>query len=86
MKKDKIIIGSRGSKLALIYAEKVKSELKKEFSQLEKEIDIKSLEMSVEKLKTKYFSQAKHLSKRRTEKAKEFRKQRNENNWVRCNY
>ena len=31
MKKDKIIIGSRGSKLALIYAEKVKSELVKEF-------------------------------------------------------
>ena len=32
MKKDKIIIGSRGSKLAMIYAEKVKTELKKEFS------------------------------------------------------
>jgi len=31
MKRDKIIIGSRGSKLALIYAEKVKSELVKEF-------------------------------------------------------
>ena len=30
MKRDKIIIGSRGSKLALIYAEKVKSELVKE--------------------------------------------------------
>ena len=32
MKKEKIIIGSRGSKLALIYAEKVKLELKKEFT------------------------------------------------------
>ena len=32
MKKEKIIIGSRGSKLALIYAEKVKEELGKEFS------------------------------------------------------
>ena len=31
MKKDKIIIGSRGSKLALIYAEKVKSKLEKQF-------------------------------------------------------
>tara|TARA_Y100000741_G_scaffold7169_1_gene6063 strand:+ start:2051 stop:2962 length:912 start_codon:yes stop_codon:yes gene_type:complete len=31
MKKDKIIIGSRGSKLALIYAEKVKSKLEKRF-------------------------------------------------------
>ena len=31
MKRNKIIIGSRGSKLALIYAEKVKTELKKEF-------------------------------------------------------
>ena len=32
MKKEKIVIGSRGSKLALIYAEKVKFELEKEFS------------------------------------------------------
>tara|TARA_Y100001970_G_scaffold149782_1_gene183722 strand:+ start:269 stop:1180 length:912 start_codon:yes stop_codon:yes gene_type:complete len=32
MKSNKIIIGSRGSKLALIYAEKVKLELKKEFT------------------------------------------------------
>ncbi len=32
MKRDKIIIGSRGSKLALIYAGKVKSELEKKFS------------------------------------------------------
>jgi len=32
MKRDKIIIGSRGSKLALIYAEKVKIELEKYFS------------------------------------------------------
>ena len=31
MKRDKIIIGSRGSKLALIYAEKVKTELEKYF-------------------------------------------------------
>ena len=38
MKKEKIIIGSRGSKLALIYAEKVKEELGKEFS---KKIEIK---------------------------------------------
>ena len=40
MKRDKIIIGSRGSKLALIYAEKVKSELEKEFS---KEIEIRKI-------------------------------------------
>ena len=40
MKKDKIIIGSRGSKLALIYAEKVKLELGKEFSN---KIDIKKI-------------------------------------------
>ena len=40
MKKDKIIIGSRGSKLALIYAEKVKSELGKEFSN---KIEIKKI-------------------------------------------
>ena len=32
MKRDKIIIGSRGSKLALIYAEKVHFELQKEFT------------------------------------------------------
>jgi len=40
MKKDKIIIGSRGSKLALIYAEKVKKELRKEFL---KKIEIKKI-------------------------------------------
>lgn len=38
MGRDKIIIGSRGSKLALIYAENVRAELKKVFS---KEIEIK---------------------------------------------
>ena len=38
MKRDKIIIGSRGSKLALIYAEKVKFEIKKIFS---KTVEIK---------------------------------------------
>ena len=31
MKRDKLIIGSRGSKLAMIYAEKVKSKLEKQF-------------------------------------------------------
>ncbi len=40
MKRDKIIIGSRGSKLALIYTEKVKFELEKEFS---KKIEIKKI-------------------------------------------
>ena len=40
MKRDKIIIGSRGSKLALIYAEKVKFELEKEFSN---KIEIKKI-------------------------------------------
>ena len=40
MKRDKIVIGSRGSKLALIYAEKVKSELGKEFSN---KIEIKKI-------------------------------------------
>ncbi|MDA9689000.1 DNA repair protein RecN [Betaproteobacteria bacterium] len=46
-------------------------ELKKEFSQLEKETDIKRLESTVDKLKTDYFSHAKNLSERRIEKAKE---------------
>ena len=32
MKRDNIIIGSRGSKLAIIYAEKVKSEISKFYS------------------------------------------------------
>tara|TARA_B100002052_G_C15815577_1_gene568052 strand:- start:395 stop:1306 length:912 start_codon:yes stop_codon:yes gene_type:complete len=40
MKKNKIIIGSRGSKLALIYAEKVRKELGKEFSS---KIEIKKI-------------------------------------------
>ena len=40
MKRDKIIIGSRGSKLALIYAEKVMLELKKLFS---KTVEIKKI-------------------------------------------
>ena len=40
MNKNNIIIGSRGSKLALIYAEKVKKALKKEFSKV---IDIKKI-------------------------------------------
>jgi len=40
MKRDKIIIGSRGSKLALIYADKVKSELKNFFL---KTIEIKKI-------------------------------------------
>ena len=40
MKRDKIIIGSRGSKLALIYAEKVKFEIKKIFS---KTVEIKKI-------------------------------------------
>ena len=40
MKKNKVIIGSRGSKLAIIYAEKVKDELKKIYSN---EIEIKKI-------------------------------------------
>ena len=40
MKRDKIIIGSRGSKLALIYAENVKAKLKEVFSN---EIEIKKI-------------------------------------------
>ncbi len=40
MKRDNIIIGSRGSKLALIYAEKVKSELSKFYS---RNIEIKKI-------------------------------------------
>ena len=40
MKRDKIIIGSRGSKLAMIYAENVKAKLKEVFS---KEIEIKKI-------------------------------------------
>ena len=46
MKKYKIIIGSRGSKLALIYAEKVKLELEKEFSN---KIEIKKIVTSGDK-------------------------------------
>ena len=46
MKKDKIVIGSRGSKLALIYAEKVKLELEKEFSN---KIEIKKIVTSGDK-------------------------------------
>ena len=40
MKRDKIIIGSRGSKLALIYADKVKFELQKNFLKI---IEIKKI-------------------------------------------
>jgi len=40
MKRDKFIIGSRGSKLALIYAENVKAKLKEVFS---KDIEIKKI-------------------------------------------
>jgi len=40
MKRDKIIIGSRGSKLALIYAEKVKFKLSKKFSKI---VEIKKI-------------------------------------------
>ena len=40
MKRDKIVIGSRGSKLALIYAENVKAKLKEVFS---KDIEIKKI-------------------------------------------
>ena len=40
MKRDKVIIGSRGSKLALIYAENVKAKLKEVFSI---DIDIKKI-------------------------------------------
>ena len=40
MKRENIIIGSRGSKLAIIYAEKVKNELSKVFSG---NIDIKKI-------------------------------------------
>jgi hydroxymethylbilane synthase len=46
MKRDKIVIGSRGSKLALIYAEKVKLELEKEFSN---KIEIKKIVTSGDK-------------------------------------
>ena len=40
MKRDKIIIGTRGSKLALIYADKAKAQLQKEYP---KEIEIKKI-------------------------------------------
>ena len=40
MKRDKVVIGSRGSKLALIYAENVKAKLKEVFS---KDIEIKKI-------------------------------------------
>ena len=44
MKNKKIIIGSRGSKLALIYAERAKSEIMK-FAQISgiEEVEIKSI-------------------------------------------
>ncbi len=40
MKREKIIIGSRGSKLAMIYAENVKAKLKEVFS---KDVKIKTI-------------------------------------------
>jgi len=46
MKRDKIVVGSRGSKLALIYADKVKLELEKEFSN---KIEIKKIVTSGDK-------------------------------------
>ena len=46
MKRDKIVVGSRGSKLALIYAEKVKLGLEKEFSN---KIEIKKIVTSGDK-------------------------------------
>jgi len=50
MERDNIVIGSRGSKLALIYAENVKAKLKEVFS---KDIEIKKLllwEMKIKKI------------------------------------
>ena len=40
MKRSNLVIGTRGSKLAMIYAENVKKELKKYFS---KEIELKKI-------------------------------------------
>ncbi len=55
MKRSKLIIGSRGSKLALIYAENVKSELKKIYFN---EIKIKKqtirFDLQIDKRKCRY--------------------------------
>ena len=57
MKKKKIIIGSRGSKLALIYAEKAKSEIMK-FAQISgiEEVEIKSITTTGDTIQNKRLS------------------------------
>ena len=55
-------VRERPDKLFALY-----EELKKEISQLEKETDVKSLEMLVDKLKTEYFSHANTLQKKNRE-------------------
>ena len=43
MKKEKILIGARGSKLALIYAQNAKNEIIKNLNLSDKDIQIKEL-------------------------------------------
>ena len=49
MKKEKILIGARGSKLALIYAQNAKNEIIKNSNLSDKDIEIKNSENKVKK-------------------------------------
>ena len=57
MKKEKIIIGSRGSKLALIYAQKVKDEIIKKLKIEENQVDIKGIITKGDQLQNKRLSE-----------------------------
>ena len=57
MKKEKIIIGSRGSKLALIYAQKVKDEITKKLKIEENQVDIKGIITKGDQLQNKRLSE-----------------------------
>ena len=57
MKKEKIIIGSRGSKLALIYAQKVKNKIIESSELIEDQIIIKGIVTKGDKVKDKRLSE-----------------------------
>ena len=57
MKKEKIIIGSRGSKLALIYAQKVKNKILESSELIEDQIIIKGIVTKGDKVKDKRLSE-----------------------------
>ena len=58
MKKEKIIIGSRGSKLALIYAKKVKEKILEKSELKEHQITIKGIVTKGDQLKDKRLSES----------------------------